>query len=129
MAIAGIGTDIVAIVRISEILQRSTDRFAQRILSETEWLAYQRLSEDRPRAHFLAKRFAAKEAAAKALGTGMRQGVAFNQFSVLHDTLGKPQLVLTGAAQQLAKQQGIQHIHLSITDEHHYACAMVIMEK
>lgn len=129
MAIAGIGTDIVAIARISQIVQRMPKRFAKRILSEIEWQDYQQLTGDNVRVHFLAKRFAAKEAAAKALGVGMRQGVAFNQFTVLHDALGKPQLQLAANAQQLAEQLAIQHIHLSITDEHHYACAMVIMEK
>lgn len=89
MAILGLGSDIVEIARISAVISRSGDRLAQRVLSENEWLQYQ--AHQQP-VRFLAKRFAVKEAAAKAFGTGIRGGLAFNQFEVYNDELGKPGL-------------------------------------
>lgn len=125
MAILGIGTDIVEIARIEAVIARSGPRLARRILSQDEWLRYQEHSQP---ARFLAKRFAVKEAAAKALGTGIRDGLAFNQFDVSNDTLGKPQLKLSQQAAELAQQLGVSAIHVTIADERHYACATVIIE-
>lgn len=125
MAILGIGTDIVEIARIEGAISRSGDRLAKRILSDDEWLQYQ--SHQQP-ARFLAKRFAVKEAAAKALGTGIRNGLAFNQFQVSNDPLGKPQLLFREQAEVMAQQLGIRSIHVTIADERHYACATVIIE-
>ncbi len=89
MAILGLGTDIVEIERIEGVISRSGDRLARRVLSENEWRQYQ--THQQP-VRFLAKRFAVKEAAAKAFGTGIRGGLAFNQFEVYNDALGKPEL-------------------------------------
>ncbi|MDM7485998.1 MAG: holo-ACP synthase, partial [Vibrio metschnikovii] len=79
-------------------------------------------------ARFLAKRFAAKEAAAKALGTGIANGVTFHDFQITNDAQGKPHLTLHGRAQQLAEAMQVTSIHLSLSDERHYAVATVIFE-
>lgn len=123
--IIGLGTDIAEIERIEKVLGRSGEALAKRILTADELTVF---SEHKQPARFLAKRFAAKEAAVKALGTGIAQGVSFQHFTVTHDALGKPLLVVTGVAQQLAEQRGIRHWHLSISDEKHYAMATVIAE-
>lgn len=85
MAILGLGTDIVEIARIEAVIARSGDRLARRVLSDHEWAIWQQHQQP---VRFLAKRFAVKEAAAKALGTGIRNGPAFNQFEVYNDELG-----------------------------------------
>lgn len=69
-----------------------------------------------------------KEAAAKAFGTGIRNGTAFNQFEVFNDELGKPRLRLWGEALKLAEKLGVAHMHVTLADERHYACATVIIE-
>ena len=99
MAILGLGTDIVEIARIEAVVARSGDRLAKRVLSDNEWALYQ--AHQQP-VRFLAKRFAVKEAAAKALGTGIRNGLAFNQFEVFNDALGKPSLRLWDEALRMA---------------------------
>ncbi len=125
MAILGLGTDIVEIGRIEAVISRSGDRLAQRVLSAGELEVY--CTHNQP-VRFLAKRFAVKEAASKALGTGIRNGLAFNQFEVYNDELGKPRLTLHGAAKALAEQMGVVSIHVTLADERHYACATVIIE-
>ncbi|WP_275554695.1 holo-ACP synthase [Mixta sp. Marseille-Q2659] len=125
MAILGLGTDIVEIERIEGVISRSGDRLARRVLSENEWQQYQ--AHQQP-VRFLAKRFAVKEAAAKAFGTGIRGGLAFNQFEVYNDALGKPELRFFQQAAELAKQLGVQNVHVTLADERHYACATVIIE-
>lgn len=125
MAILGLGTDIVEIARIEAAIARYGDRLAQRILSNSEWMQYQ--NHQQP-ARFLAKRFAVKEAAAKALGTGIRNGLAFHHFDVFNDALGKPRLQLHEEAMKLAMVMGVTSIHVSIADEQRYACATVILE-
>ena len=74
------------------------------------------------------KTFCGKEAAAKAFGTGIRNGPAFNQFEVFNDELGKPRLRLWGEAQKFAEKLGVNHMHVTLADERHYACATVIIE-
>lgn len=125
MAIFGIGTDIVEIERIAKVHERSGDRLAQRILTANELAQYQASAQP---VRFLAKRFAVKEAAAKALGTGIRSGLAFNQFEVCNDALGKPCLHLHGVAAEMAARYGITHLHVTIADERHYAVATVLLE-
>ena len=125
MAIIGLGTDIAEIERIEKALARNGEPFALRILSEEEMAKFSRL---KLQGRYLAKRFAVKEAASKALGTGISKGVTFHDFSISHDELGKPVLTLTGVAKQIADEMGIHHIHLSISDERHYAVATVILE-
>ncbi|MBT0068406.1 holo-ACP synthase [Vibrio alginolyticus] len=125
MAIVGLGTDIAEIERIEKALARSGEPFAQRILSEGEMAKFSQL---KLQGRYLAKRFAVKEAASKALGTGIAKGVTFHDFSISNDELGKPVLALTGTAKQIADAMGVNHIHLSISDERHYAVATVIFE-
>jgi len=125
MAILGLGSDIVEIARIEGAISRSGDRLAKRILSPSEWEQY--LTHHQP-ARFLAKRFAVKEAAAKAMGTGIRLGLAFNQFEVNNNSLGKPLLIFRGRAKIMAEEMGIQAVHVTLADERHYACATVIIE-
>ncbi|MXP50823.1 holo-ACP synthase [Pantoea sp. SoEX] len=125
MAILGIGTDIVEIERVVKIINRFGKRLANRILTKFECQQYQ--SNKQP-ARFLAKRLAVKEAAAKALGIGIRKGLAFNQFEVFNDSLGKPKLVFFCNVNKLAKKLGVKNIHVTLTDERCYACATVIIE-
>ena len=123
--IYGIGTDIVRIQRIDKNLQRYGDRFASRILSDDEFEGFQTSAR---KAHFLAKRFAAKEAAAKALGTGFRDGLSLRDISVTHDELGKPMLDFSPGCREQLDIRRIGGTHLSISDEHDYAVAFVTFE-
>lgn len=125
MAIVGLGTDIAEIERVEKALARTGEAFARRILTEQEMLTFASLKQP---GRFLAKRFAAKEAASKALGTGIADGVSFQDFTIGNDVLGKPNLSLSGRAAALAAQLGVVHIHLSLSDERHYAVATVILE-
>lgn len=124
--IFGIGTDIVEVARIEDSLARFGDAFAQRILTEQEWLSFQ---QSKTQARFLAKRFAAKEAFAKALGTGLREPATFQNIGIAHDDLGKPVLDLAPPLQKLLDKKGIVQQHLSISDEKALAAAFVVLEK
>lgn len=126
MSIYGIGTDIVEVSRIELSLERYGDSFARRILSEREWLGY---SQSQTQARFLAKRFAAKEAFAKALGTGLRAPATFQNIGIGHDDLGKPILDLAPELETLLEAKGITFQHLSISDEKALAAAFVVLEK
>ena len=123
--IKGIGTDIVKIERIGAIISRSGDRLAQRILSKNEFEQYLVCSD---RASWLAKRFVAKEAAAKALGTGFRQGLRFEYLQITNDHLGKPEIEFLQEGSKLANKLGITHTHLSLADEKDFAVAFVVFE-
>ena len=124
--IFGIGTDIVEVSRIEDSLARFGDAFAQRILTEREWLAY---SQSQTQARFLAKRFAAKEAFAKALGTGLRAPATFQNIEVVHDDMGKPLLNFAQELQAVMDGHGICYAHLSVSDEKALAAAFVVLEK
>jgi len=123
--IFGVGTDIVKISRMEKNLASHGERFAKRILSEAEFSDYANVVS---KGAFLAKRFAAKEAAVKALGTGFRDGISMTHISVGHDDLGKPLLVFADAALKIATDKNIKAMHLSIADEKEYAVAYVVME-
>lgn len=123
--IMGIGTDIVSISRISDILDRQGERFAQRILTDTEFREFENSHQ---KVHFLAKRFAAREAVAKAFGTGFTRGLSLKHIAITHDELGKPIVVLYDKAVEIKQRLGINHIHISIADEKEFAIAYVIME-
>lgn len=123
--IFGIGTDIVRISRMADNLARYGKRFAARILTEAEMGIF---TDSARQAQFLAKRFAAKEAAAKALGTGFRDGLSLRDIGVENDALGKPVLTFSERANQLLGKQGISNSHLSLSDESEYAIAYVIFE-
>ncbi|WP_432452474.1 MULTISPECIES: holo-ACP synthase [unclassified Agarivorans] len=124
MAIVGLGTDIVQVARIAQSKQLAG--LAKRILTLAE---YQRFENTHAAERFLAKRFAAKEAAAKALGTGIANGVGFQQIEVSNDALGKPVLQFYGAALALVEQLGVTSQFISISDEREYAVATVILER
>ena len=129
MAIAGLGTDIVAIERIAQSLQRSP-ALLKRVLTPAEQAIFSQLEQQHPgnAARYFAKRFAAKEAAAKALGTGIGRGVSFQHFAVSNNADGAPQLALSGYAAERAQSMGVNRVWLSITDEQAYAAATVILE-
>ncbi len=127
--IVGIGTDLCDITRVAQSLERFGERFVHRCFTEVE----RRRSDARAgRAASYAKRFAAKEACAKALGTGIRDGVAWRDMGVVNLPSGKPTMALTGgAARRLAALMPPGHeplIHLAITDEHPLAQAFVVIE-
>jgi holo-[acyl-carrier protein] synthase len=125
MAIVGIGTDIVEIARISEQRARLGDRLARRVLTESELTTY--LQSKQPE-RFLAKRFAAKEAAAKALGTGIGRGVSFQHIHIDNDDNGAPLVSFTDGALARLKQLSGSRGFISIADEKHYAVATVVLE-
>lgn len=123
--IFGIGTDIVEYARFERIFARYGDRFAGRVLSRQEMSDFH-ASPDAAR--FLAKRFAAKEAFAKAVGSGMRHPVTLRRISVIHDGLGKPMLQFDEALRIHLAQLGISGHHLSISDERSMVIAFVVLE-
>ena len=127
--ILGLGSDLSDIRRVEASLERFGDRFTNRCFTEIE----RARSERKPdRAASYAKRFAAKEACAKALGTGMRRGVFWRDMGVVNMRSGQPTMALTnGAAARLAEITPPGHravIHLTLTDDHPYAQAFVIIE-
>jgi holo-[acyl-carrier protein] synthase len=127
--IIGIGNDLIDIRRVEKVIGRHGDRFIQRIFTEVEIRKSERRHQ---RIASYAKRFAAKEACSKALGTGMAGGVFWRDMGVVNLPGGKPTMALTGgAADRLAALTPPGHravIHLTITDEHPLAQAIVIIE-
>lgn len=123
--ILGIGTDIVTVARIEAASVRHGPAFAERILSKQELLEY--ASQANP-ARFLSKRFAAKEAFAKATGHGLRHPVSLQRITVSHDELGKPIFVFDAELAEHLERLGIVRHHLSISDERDTAVAFVILE-
>jgi holo-[acyl-carrier protein] synthase len=127
--ILGIGSDLSDIRRIQASLDRFGDRFRHRVFTELERSRSDRKADA---ASSYAKRFAAKEACAKALGTGMRRGVFWRDMGVVNLRSGQPTMALTGGAlkrlQEMTPAGMTAHIHLSLTDDHPYAQAFVIIE-
>ena len=123
--IFGIGTDIVEVARIEASISQFGDDFAKRILADSELASYL-ASHIKPR--FLAKRFAAKEAFSKALGTGLRAPATFQNIVISHDDLGKPILVLADDLLMLMQSKKIIQTHLTISDEKNLAAAFVVLE-
>ncbi|WP_036302407.1 holo-ACP synthase [Methylotenera sp. L2L1] len=123
--IFGIGTDVVEVARINDSVAEFGDTFAKKILAESEMPSYQQ-SNIKPR--FLAKRFAAKEAFSKALGTGLRAPATLQNIAVSHDDLGKPILLLAPVLQAFLDSKSISKTHISISDEKNLAAAFVVLE-
>lgn len=123
--IFGIGTDIVEVTRIEASISQFGDDFAKRILADSELASYLK-SQIKPR--FLAKRFAAKEAFSKALGTGLRAPCTFQNIAVSHDGLGKPILLLADELQAFLTAKNITQTHISVSDEKNLAAAFVVLE-
>lgn len=125
--ILGIGIDVVELDRIQSLWQRFGERFSARILTDMELRELPQHSESNVIA-FLAARFAAKEAGAKALGTGFREGVSLKNIETLSLPSGKPVLHLHGAAAALAQRMGVGGSHVSLTHGRDVAAAVVILE-
>ena len=127
--IIGIGSDISDTRRIAKVIERHGDRFLSRIFTEAERA---RAERRKTRVETYAKRFAAKEACAKALGTGMSAGVFWRDMGVVNLPSGKPTMALTGgAAERLKRLMPAGHraeIHLTITDDFPMAQAFVVIE-
>ena len=123
--IYGVGTDIIEIPRIAAALERFGERFARRILCEPE---LKRFANHRLPAAYLAKRFAAKEAFTKALGTGIHAPANWHGVWVANLRSGKPTLKYTEALQAMLDARGVGNAHVSLTDERGLASATVILE-
>lgn len=128
--ISGIGTDIVSIARIESAWRARPQAFMQRILGPDEQTQFElRRQQSEQRAlRYLATRFAAKEAFAKALGTGMRDPVGWQSLQILNDALGRPQLAFSGALADLMQQRRLA-AQVSLSDEQQFAVAFVLLEQ
>ncbi|MEJ2630023.1 MAG: holo-ACP synthase [Acidihalobacter sp.] len=125
MSVRGIGVDLVELQRVERMYERHGPRAVERILHPDERVD---LGKQREPARYLAKRFAAKEAGAKALGTGIAHGVRLHDIRIGHDALGRPELILADGALQRAHALGATHWHLSLSDEHEQVIAFVVLD-
>ena len=123
--IYGVGTDVVEIGRIRAVLEKYGERFARKILCEPE---LRRFENHRLKANYLAKRFAAKEAFTKALGTGIRAPANWHGVWVRNLPSGKPVLEFSDALKDLLKKRGVTSTHVSLSDEKGVAFATVVLE-
>ena len=123
--IVGIGTDVCSIERIAGSLERFGDRFVKRILTEEERPRFERT---RDKAGHLAKRFAAKEAFAKAIGTGIHAPFTWHCISVTRNPKGKPGIKPNAIMEKHLKKIGVTQFHLSLTDDAGVAVAFVVLE-
>ena len=126
--IAGIGTDIVAIARIGETLERQGERFVQKLLSDAEQAEFRNVNA-RDAAAWLAKRWAAKEAFGKAAGIGVSAPLTLSGIGVGHDGSGRPRFELSDAVQTYLQSKGVLRTHLSLSDEKQFAVAFVVFER
>lgn len=124
--IIGTGIDLVEVARIEAVFKKNGERFARHVLHEKEFPEFE---QSKFKHRFLAKRFAVKEAATKALGTGQARSVLLRHFYVVHDDNGKPILDADGQAKKLCDEYGVNSMHVSIADENEYAIANVILER
>ena len=123
--IYGIGTDIVSIERVQEILKKNRDGFINRVLTEHERALFTNKADS---AAFCAKSFAAKEAFSKALGTGIGRVVSFQDLTVRNNENGKPYFMPSEKLRLYLQEKGIKQGHLSISDESSNALAFVVLE-
>jgi holo-[acyl-carrier protein] synthase len=124
--IIGIGIDVITVARIARIWDRHRERFAQHVLAPGERDELHSVVGDPAR--WIAKRWAAKEAFAKAAGTGMRAPIKWNGISVVHDELGRPELEFAPFIHAWLHRREVQRWHLSLSDERDLVCAVVILE-
>ncbi len=122
--IVGIGTDLLDASRMRRLHARFGQRLAERLLHEAEWSGYRAAKDP---AHFLARCFAVKEAAAKAMGTGFH-GMAHSDVGSIRNPLGKPDLVFSAHGLDLLKRMGVTRSHVSLTDEGEMVLAFVVLE-
>ena len=123
--VIAIGTDIVEIARIAEVLERQGERFIDRILTVSEKTLYNQSKS----VSFVAKRFAAKEAVAKALGTGIGRGVSFQDIVISNNAKGAPLVELSNGAADVMRELGGARMLLSLSDERHYALDYAVLNK
>lgn len=121
--IIGIGTDIAEVARIAKSIENNS--FKARVFSEAE-IAYCEAKANKAESY--AARFAAKEAFFKALGTGWRDGMAFNEIEVLNDELGKPCIHVFGKTSEIIQKRNIKNIHVSLSHIHLMAMATIVLE-
>jgi holo-[acyl-carrier protein] synthase len=124
--IFGIGTDIVKVERMQQILDRHGERFAERLLMPEEAPAFQ--GNARP-ARYLAMRFAAKEAIVKAMGTGFAHGMWMRDTGIVSNSWGRPQIVWSARGREVCEQLGIGEGHITLTDEAGLVVAMAVLMK
>jgi holo-[acyl-carrier protein] synthase len=129
MPVVGIGTDIVEINRIGAMSDVTRDRLAKRVLTPNEYQHFctLKINSDDNATRYLAKRWAGKEAAAKALGTGIAGGVSFQHIEIKTLKSGQPTLILSDKALEVARSQKANHWHISLADEKRYATAFVTL--
>ncbi|WP_394172225.1 holo-ACP synthase [Thalassotalea litorea] len=126
MSVVGIGNDLLEIARIVNMPPRACEKLSMRILTKSELQIY--AQHNYPQ-RFLAKRWAAKEAAAKALGTGIANGVSFQHIEISNLDNGQPRLSFSGRALEIAEQLNARSFHISLSDEEHYAMAFVVLSE
>ncbi|WOH37334.1 holo-ACP synthase [Thalassotalea fonticola] len=126
MSVVGIGNDIVQISRIANMADKARARLAIRVLTPREHAHYLTLKQPE---RFLAKRWAGKEAAAKALGRGIADGISFQHFDIISLPSGQPILEISGRALEIAKTLNANSWHISLSDEQKYALAFVVLSK
>src|ERR1700756_1570734 len=124
--VLGLGTDLIETMRMQESIDRYGERFLERIFTAEE-IAYC-LRKKKNAAESFAARFAAKDAGAKALGTGISRGVSWKEFEVRREDSGRPTLHLSGRAAELAEAMGVRRIQLSLTHSGEFALAVVVVE-
>ena len=118
-----IGTDILEIERLQNAYARQGLKLAERILTPNEMQRFQSIQDEHVRLSFLAKRWCAKEAIAKALGTGIAKGVGWQNIEVSNLPSGAPQVILSGAAHAVLLELGGSNVLISLSDERHYCVA------
>jgi holo-[acyl-carrier protein] synthase len=126
MAIVGTGIDITEVARVAASIERFGERFLKRVYTPGE-IAYCQ-SKRRGAAESFAARFAAKEAAMKAIGTGLRRGVTWHDVEVAREPSGRPTIIFSGKAAEFAAKLGMKRVSLSLTHTEHQAMAQVILE-
>ncbi len=125
--IVGIGTDVASIERIAGVLERHGERFVKRVLTPEERKRYER-THARAKAGHLAKRWAAKEAFSKAIGTGIHPPFTWQSIPIARDARGAPGLVPSAAMASYLRERGVKRSHLSLTDDAGVAVAFVVLE-
>ena len=123
--VLGLGTDLIETNRVQESISRHGERFLERIFTDGE-IEY--CLRKKNSAESFAARFAAKEAGAKALGTGISRGVSWKEFEVRREASGKPTLHVSGRARELAEAMGVKRMQLSLTHSREFAMAVVVAE-
>jgi holo-[acyl-carrier protein] synthase len=122
--VIAVGTDILRVGRIDEVLSRLGGRFVRRILTQQEQAEFHASGQP---GRLLAKRFAAKEAIAKSLGTGIGRGVSWQDIQIEHDANGAPRVLLLGGAKRAALERGGSRVELSLADEREYVVAFAVL--